>query len=169
MRVITFFSCFLLFLNSSISQNNFQVNIEGLAVGDSIRVILQKGVESQFQEWAINVNDEAVAVNFELGDGQWALFLDGTGYYYPSSQLIDVPDDTSATYTLIPATGEDYSYTWQDDDSYVGHATQVYINEPTEIVVLNDTVPVPDDYSSIKLRINYSGTIIYLRYFLGLY
>ena len=68
MRVITFFSCFLLFLNSSISQNNFQVNIEGLAVGDSIRVILQKGVESQFQEWAINVNDEAVAVNFELGD-----------------------------------------------------------------------------------------------------
>ena len=155
MRVITFFSCFLLFLNSSISQNNFQVNIEGLAVGDSIRVILQKGVESQFQEWAINVNDEAVAVNFELGDGQWALFLDGTGYYYPSSQLIDVPDDTSATYTLVPAEGEDYSYTWQDDDSYVGHATQVYINEPTEIVVLNSTVPVPDDYSSIKLRNEY--------------
>jgi len=56
---------------------------------------------------------------------------------------------------LVPAEGEDYSYTWQDDDSYVGHATQVYINEPTEIVVLNSTVPVPDDYSSIKLRNEY--------------
>ena len=59
MRVITFFSCFLLFLNSSISQNNFDVNIEGLAVGDSIRVILQKGVESQFQEWAVNLDDNS--------------------------------------------------------------------------------------------------------------
>ena len=69
--------------------------------------------------------------------------------------MIDVPDDTSATFTLTPASGEDYSYTWQDDDSYVGHATQVYINEPIEIIVLNDTVPVPDDYSSIKLRNEY--------------
>ena len=155
MRVITFFSCFLLFINSSFSQNNFDVNIEGLAVGDSIRVIIQKGVESQFQEWALNIDDNPVSVSFDLSEGQWALFLDGTGYYYPSSQLIDVPDDVSATYTLTPATGEDYSYTWQDDDSYVGHATQVYINEPTEIVVLNDTVPVPDDYSSIKLRNEY--------------
>lgn len=155
MRVITFFSCFLLFLNSSISQNNFDVNIEGLAVGDSIRVILQKGVESQFQEWAVNLDDNPVAVSFDLSEGQWALFLDGTGYYYPSSQLIDIPDDTSATFTLTPASGEDYSYTWQDDDSYVGHATQVYINEPIEIIVLNDTVPVPDDYSSIKLRNEY--------------
>ena len=74
---------FFYILNSSISQNNFQVNIEGLAVGDSIRVILQKGVESQFQEWAVNVDDNPVAVSFDLSEGQWALFLDGTGYYYP--------------------------------------------------------------------------------------
>jgi hypothetical protein len=39
--------------------------------------------------------------------GSGALFLDGTGYYYPSSQLIDIPDDTSATFTLTPASGED--------------------------------------------------------------
>ena len=83
MRVITFFSCFLLFINSSFSQNNFDVNIEGLAVGDSIRVIIQKGVESQFQEWALNIDDNPVSVSFDLSEGQWALFLDGTGYYYP--------------------------------------------------------------------------------------
>lgn len=143
------------FSNFVESQNNFDVNINGLAVGDSIRVIIQKGVENQYQLWAKNIDDSPVSVTFDLSEGQWALFLDGTGYYYPSSMLVDIPDDTSATYTLTPANGEDYNYIWQNDDSFVGHATQVYINEPTEIIVINDTVPVPDDYSSIKLRNEY--------------
>ena len=137
------------------AQNSFNVNIEGLVAGDSIRIITQKGVELQFEQWVVGLENSQVSAEFELESGEWAVFLDAPGYYFPSSQLVNIPNDISATFTLTEASGEDFSYSWQEDDSYVGHATQVYVNEPLEIVVLNDTVQVPSDYSAIKLRVNY--------------
>ena len=44
------------------------------------------------------------------------------------------------TWTLTPLTNDDYDYTWQDDGSAAGHATQRYVNEPAKIVVLNDSI-----------------------------
>ena len=35
-----------------------------------------------------------------------------------------------------------FIYEWQDDSSYVGHATQTYINEPFDLVVIDDTLIV---------------------------
>ena len=63
------------------------------------------------------------------------------------------------TWTLTPLTDDDYDYTWQDDGSAAGHATQRYINEPARIVVLNDSIAVPDDFSAVKLRTEY-GVIL---------
>ena len=124
----------LLFSSVVYAQNSFNVNIEGLASGDSIRIITQKGVEQQFERWVVGLENSQVSAEFELDSGEWAVFLDAPGYYFPSSQLVNIPSDISATFTLTEASGEDYSYTWQEDDSYVGHATQVYVNEPLEIV-----------------------------------
>jgi hypothetical protein len=145
----------LTFSSFVIAQNSFNVNIEGLVAGDSIRIITQKGVELQFEQWVVGLENSQVSAEFELESGEWAVFLDAPGYYFPSSQLVNIPNDTSAIFTLSEASGEDFSYSWQEDDSYVGHATQVYVNEPLEIVVLNDTVQVPSDYSAIKLRNQY--------------
>ena len=48
-----------------------------------------------------------------------------------------------------------FKYSWNDDDSAAGHNTQSYYSEPTSIKVLDKTVNVPNDYSSIYLRNRY--------------
>ena len=155
MKYYLYLLTFLVF-NFSFSQSSFSVYVDGLVVGDSARVIMQQGVENRIQKWVKRIDEtNPVQVDFEVGSGQWALFMDATGYTFPSSTLIQIPEEVSATYTLTPLLNDDYTYTWQDDDSYVGHATQVYVNEPAEIIVINDTVAVPSDYSSIKLRNEY--------------
>ena len=145
-----------LIFTSTFSQSNFSVYVDGLVVGDSVRVIMQKGVETSVHQWVKKLDETSdVQANFQLGNGQWALLMDATGYTYPSSTLINIPEQTSATYTLTPMFNDNFYYTWQDDDSYVGHATQAYVNEPTEIIIVNDTISIPTDYSSIKLRNEY--------------
>ena len=155
MKNILYFITFLI-VTFSFSQSNFSVYVDGLVVGDSARVIMQKGVENSIQKWVKRTDESStVQADFQVGNGQWALLMDATGYTYPSSTLIQIPEQTSATYSLTPMLNDDFTYTWQDDDSYVGHATQAYVNEPSEIVIINDTISVPSDYSSIKLRNEY--------------
>ena len=140
------------------SQNTFTVNVNNIKDGDSIRVIAQKSSESLFKKW-INASDSPTAAVFSLSEGEWAIKLDATGYTYPSQQVVTLPNDISITFELTELTGGGFSYTWEDDGSAAGHATQRYVNEPPNIVILNDTLSVPDDYSAIKLRTEY-GVIL---------
>ena len=48
-----------------------------------------------------------------------------------------------------------FIYEWQDDSSYVGHATQSYINEPVDLVVIDDTISVPMIFLQLNLREEY--------------
>jgi len=96
---------------------------------------------------------------FRLVRVDWAVKLDATGYTYPSQQVVSIPNDTAITFGLTEATDGNYSYNWRDDGSAAGHATQSYVAEPTEIVVINNTVSVPTNFSSIKLRTEY-GVIL---------
>jgi len=139
----------------TITQAQFTVNVDGLKENDSIVVIVQKGAEQLFKKYAKYNNGETASVDFTLDSGEWAVKLDATGYTYASQQVIDIPSITSVSFTLTEATEGDYTYNWVDDGSAAGHSTQSYIAEPTEIIVLNDTVNVPTDFSSIKLRTEY--------------
>ena len=149
----------LAFSNLCQAQDTLTVNVRGFSPGDSIRVIVQKSAEIQQQKWLTSNTDTFASLNFPVDSGEWAVFLDATGYYFSTAKTVLYPAVNSVNFLVTPATGTGFKYTWQDDDSYVGHATQVYINEPTKIVVLNDTVSVPSDYSSIKLRNEY-GVIL---------
>jgi hypothetical protein len=150
---------FLLLLSPFLfSQNNFTVNVNNIKDGDSVRVIVQKSSESLLKKW-INASDSPTAAVFSLSEGSWAVKLDATGYTYPSQQVVSIPNDTAITFGLTEATDGNYSYNWRDDGSAAGHATQSYVAEPTEIVVINNTVSVPTNFSSIKLRTEY-GVIL---------
>ena len=71
-----------------------------------------------------------------------------------------IPTDLSATITLTAMINDGkFKYKWKDDDSAAGHNTQSYYSEPTSIKVLDKTVKVPNDYSSIFLRNRY-GVIL---------
>lgn len=139
----------------TITKAQLTVNVDGLKENDSIVVIVQKGSEQLFKKYAKYNNGETASVDFTLDSGEWAVKLDATGYTYPSQKVIDIPSVTSVLFTLTENTENEYFYNWVDDGSAAGHSTQSYIAEPTEIIVLNDTVNVPTDFSSIKLRTEY--------------
>ena len=139
----------------TITQAQFTVNEDGLKENDSIVVIVQKGAEQLFKKYAKYNNGETASVDFTLDSGEWAVKLDATGYTYASQQVVTIPNDTSIDFTLTELTDSDYDYTWEDDGSAAGHATQRYVNDPPKIVVVNDTIAVPDDFSAVKLRTEY--------------
>ena len=155
MKKSILFIILVISFNLSFSQNNLAVSVEGLKVGDSALIILQDGVALQLKKWAKNTGENPVILNFNLDARKWALIIDATGYTFPSATYINVPEVNQAQVTLTPLLNQNYIYSWEDDDSYAGHATQVYVNEPSKWVVLNDTITVPTDYSSIKLRDEY--------------
>jgi hypothetical protein len=149
---------FFLIATSVFSQTDFTVTVNNIKAGDSILVIAQKSSEFFQKKW-IHYSDSPSAAVFSLIDGDWAIKLDATGYTYPSQQLVTIPNDTAITFGLTEATDGNYSYNWRDDGSAAGHATQSYVAEPTQITVINSTVSVPTNFSSIKLRTEY-GVIL---------
>ena len=158
MKKITLFFA-LIFSVGILSQNEFNVKVDNINEGDSIRVIVKKSAEILLKDWAHYNGGDASIVSFNLAEGEWAVSLEAAGYTYPSQQVVNIPDDISITFTLTGLTDDDYDYTWEDDGSAAGHATQRYVNGPAKIVVLNDSIAVPDDFSAVKLRIEY-GVIL---------
>ena len=147
--IILLFSSFYSF------SQEFEVTVKNIKEGDSVRIIVQKGSENRIDSIVhFNSNGDS-KVSFNLSEGYWSLITDATGYTFPTAYNFNFPDVSSATVKLTPLLNEDYVYTWQDDDSYAGHATQSYIVEPSKLVVIDDTVRVPSNYSSIKLRNNF--------------
>jgi VCBS repeat-containing protein len=143
---------YLFFCSITYSQNNFNVTISGLKVNDSVRIIIQKSSEIIVKKWVKQSGSSSITSSFNLSGGVWAVKLDATGYSYPSQKVVNIPADTSINISLTPLLNSDYTYTWKDDDSAAGHATERYTNEPAKIVVLNDSIKVPTNFSAIKLR-----------------
>lgn len=145
----------ILSFHQATGQNSFQVRLEGLNENDTATVILRKNSDIYWKQMAAGNSDKVNELTFDLADGKWAIVIDATGYTFPPATSFDVPENSTALVKLTPLLNEDYYYVWQDDDSYVGHATQTYISEPAKIVVLDKEVKVPHDYSSIELRNKY--------------
>ena len=155
-RKITFLSkfiCLCLFISLDVNANNLVVGVKNINVDDSIQIILQQSAEIQKSKWVkYDSLNEISYTNFDLHVGKWALIIDATGYTYPSAKEINIPSDSSALVTLTPMLNQDYFYEWSDDDSYAGHATQTFINEPYELTIIDQNISVPNDFSSINLR-----------------
>lgn len=145
---------FFTFFSFSIYAQNFRVNVENIKAGDSVLVIAQKSSEFFIKKW-VKSTDNPNAASFTLVNGDWSIKIDAPGYTYPSQKVISIPNTTAVTFALTEMIRGDYTYNWRDDDSAAGHATQSYSAEPTKIIVLNDTVGVPTNFSSIKLRTEY--------------
>ena len=155
-RIFSFF-ILLIISHISYSQNSLNVTINGLVSGDSANVKLTKGTNVLLVKKAKNPINNSVQISFNnLESGEdWVIGIDAPGYSYPTSSVISIPSVTQVSIDISKYSSDIFVYEWQDDSSFVGHATQTYINEPIELIVLNDTVPVPIDFSSIKLREEY--------------
>ena len=143
-----------IFLSFAIYSQNFTVNIQNLKEGDSVTVIAMQSSDRFYKKW-VKSSDTPNAASFNLDTGDWAIKIDATGYTYPSQKVVTIPNDIAATFALTEMMGGNFTYNWVDDGSAAGHATQSFVAEPTEIIVLNDTISVPTDFSSLKLRTEY--------------
>ena len=149
---------FLLFLTNFVfAQSTLTVEINGLEDGDSAKVKLTRGPFVLLVKKALNpTNKKAQVVFNDLNSADdWVIAIDAPGYAYPTSKVISIPTVSSLSIDVTKYSENTFVYEWQDDSSYVGHATQTYINEPFDLVVIDDTLSVPIDYSSIKLREEY--------------
>ena len=109
----------------------FEVN--GLEDGDSATVKLTKGpFVFLIVKKALNPVNKKAQVEFtDLSSGDdWVVAIDAPGYAYPTSKVISLPSVSSLTIDVTKYSEDTFVYEWQDDSSYVGHATQSYINEP---------------------------------------
>ena len=133
------------------------MEINGLEDGDSAKVKLTRGPYVLLVKKALNPIDKKAQVEFtDLSSADdWVIAVDAPGYAYPTSKVISIPSVSSLSIDITKYSENSFIYEWQDDSSYVGHATQTYINEPFDLVVIDDTLSVPIDYSSIKLREEY--------------
>lgn len=154
--LLLFVQCFVVFTSA---QSTITGVVKGLANGDSAIVRIQKSGESFFfQKVGGNLSNVDVPFQFSnLSNGKWALSIDAKGYLFPLSKVLELNNNTVenvVTLTKAPV-DSNFSYQWQDDSSYVGHAQQAYINDKVEINVLGVAEKVPDDFNAINLLYEY--------------
>ena len=151
---------FFLFVSTSFlqGQSTLDVTVNGRQAGDEVRVILQRGVKNYY-EAVINDDNSEVASFSGLEEGQWAVKLDAKGYIYPPTQLVDLPAQAAITMDIEKFGDVDYTYEWNDDSSDGGHPQQSFINEPVKIIFLEDTIAIPENFSSHELARKY-GVIL---------
>jgi hypothetical protein len=153
-------------LAASVVNAQGTISFRGLSLrpGDSCTVTVQRSTLDYIQKKLVAGSDSTVTATFpNLPNGRWAVRVDATGYYYPSTRVVDLNGGAVSVelrftrITLDNAT--DYYYEWSDDSSHAGHAQQSYINDPPKYRVLSDTVRVPDDFSSVNL-LNQHGILL---------
>ena len=155
MRFLIILFSFL--LHNGYSQNTLTVEVNGLEDGDSAKIKLTRGTSALLVKKALNpTNKKAQVVFSDLSSADdWVVAIDAPGYAYPTSKVISIPTVSSLSIDITKYSSNSFIYEWQDDSSYVGHATQTYINEPFSLVVLDDTIDISINFPSIKLREEY--------------
>lgn len=159
MRHLFLFLLFNTIVQFANAQSSITGVVKGLSNGDSAIVRIQKSGESFFFK-KVGGNSINADVPFQfpnLTNGKWALSVDAKGYLFPMAKTLDLNSNTIdniITLTKAPS-DSNFSYQWQDDSSYVGHAQQAYINDKVEINVLGVAEKVPDDFNAINLLNEY--------------
>jgi hypothetical protein len=161
-KVIQFvvFSILMLSAGQLNAQSAITFKVTSLKPGDSCTVYVQKSAELHYYKIIKSGSDSIATYKFDnLSNGKWEVKIDATGYYFPTSKVVEVnANDKLVEVKLAPIvlnSSTNYVYQWSDDSSYMGHAQQSYINTPYSIQVLNTTIKIPDNFSSVTLYNKY--------------
>ena len=146
----------LTLLFSALQGQNSTVNItvDGLAAGDVAALTLERGVGGLFDATVIGQGvDVPVPHSFEVEAGPWMLSLDALGYITPAAQTIEVDGTVNVTLDVAALQGDSstYTFTWEEDGSFAGHATEFVPADPPVIEVLGASYDVPAGFSAQTL------------------
>ena len=161
-KVIQFvvFSILMLSAGQLNAQSAITFKVTSLKPGDSCTVYVQKSAELHYYKIIKSGSDSIATYKFDnLSNGKWEVKIDATGYYFPTAKVVEVNANNKLVEVklapIVLNSTTNYVYQWSDDSSYMGHAQQSYINTPYSIQVLNTTIKIPDNFSSVTLYNKY--------------
>ena len=158
LKYFIFFSLSISSISSLYSQSSISGFVKGLDNGDSAIITVQKSTEAfYFKKIGGNSTKSDIPFNFPgLANGKWALSIDAKGYLFPVAKVLELNNNTlENVITLTKSPDSNFTYQWQDDSSYVGHAQQSYVNDSIEITVLGVAEKIPDNFNGINLLYEY--------------
>ena len=138
----------------SFAQSSVKAVVKGLKNGDSAIVRIQTSQTAYFSKkvYGIAANADVSHTFASLNNGKWSLSIDVNGYLSPSAKVLDLNNSSlQVDITLTQSLNSNFTYQWQDDSSFVGHAQQSYINDAAVINVLGKAEKVPSNFSALDL------------------
>lgn len=139
---------------SSAQEVNLTVTVEGLAAGDGATLTAERGVGGLFDAALTGIGEEqTVSHVFTVATGPWTLSIDAPGYATPPAQVLDLTQDMDITLDVALLSGDSttYVFTWEEDGSFAGHATEFVPADPPVIEVLGEAYTIPEGFSAQTL------------------
>ncbi len=148
-------AAFLLFPCATFGQTySLAVTAEGLLLDAPATVTVERGVGG-LDDAVLTGAGEGVPVShtFSLATGLWSVSIDAPGHSTPPAQWIDLTGDATITLDVAPLFGDSttYIFSWEEDGSIAGHATEFVPAEPPVIEVLGEAYAIPDGFSAQTL------------------
>lgn len=148
------FVIFAIIAQATIAQSSVKVVVKELKNGDSAIVRIQTSQTAYYSKkiYGIAANADVNYTFTSLNNGKWSLSIDVNGYLSPSAKVLDLNNSSlQVDITLTQSVNSNFTYQWEDDSSFVGHAQQSYINDAAVINVLGKAEKVPADFSALDL------------------
>ena len=153
-RIFILAMLFLFIANFSFAQSSVKVVVKGLKNGDSAIVRIQTSQTAYYSKkvFGIAANADVNQTFTSLSNGKWSLSIDVNGYLSPSAKVLDLNNSSlQVDVTLTQSVNSTFTYQWEDDSSFVGHAQQSYINDAAVINILGVAEKVPSNFSALDL------------------
>ena len=134
--------------------STLNVTIEGLAQDDQATLTAERGVGGLYDAVMTGAGESTpVTHTFSLDSGPWVLSIDAPGYMTPLAETIDVDGVVNVTLDVALLAGDSttYTFTWEEDGSFAGHATEFVPADPPVIEVLGEAYEVPEGFSAQTL------------------
>jgi hypothetical protein len=139
----------------ALAQSTVELNLNGLAEGDIAHASLQLNVED-LKEQTVTGDGNVLTLTFELTSGEWIVGVDVPGYAVNGPWSVDGDIGGSIDVNMSPLDGgDDFSFSWSDDESYGGYAYEFVPGVQPVIEVLDTLLPMPDDFSARQLYREY--------------
>ena len=106
--------------------STLNVTIEGLAQDDQATLTAERGVGGLYDAVMTGAGESTPVMHtFSLDSGPWVLSIDAPGYMTPLAETIDVDGVVNVTLDVALLAGDSttYTFTWEEDGSFAGHAT----------------------------------------------
>ena len=130
------------------------VTVEGLLENASATLTVERGVGGLDDATLVGLGEGTpVDHTFTLATGPWTVSIDAPGHASPAAQEMDLTGDAALTLDVAALAGDSttYIFSWEEDGSIAGHATEFVPADPPVIEVLGEAYTVPDGFSAQTL------------------